>query len=126
MSGGRAEGRGGASANSTSELRPLPTRQPPPDSTDDLDVLKVQARAVEGQLAALNQRIEQLRRDTTTRRLTAVVDSDKCIACGNCADVCDAGAITIDDVASVDAGKCTACGQCVAQCPVEGITLAKA
>ena len=123
---GQGTGRGGALANSTSGLQPQPTRQPRPDSAQELDALKAQARAVEKQLAALNERIGQVGRDAITHRLTAVVDADRCIGCELCAQVCPEGAITVDAVASIDVGKCTACGQCVAECAQEAVALRKA
>ena len=123
---GQGMGRAGALANSTPGLQPQSTRQSAPDSTEEIDALKAQARAVEERIAALNERIGQVRQDASTRRLVAVVDPDRCTACGLCIQVCPAGAITVNALASIDVGKCTACGQCVAECPQEAIALRKA
>lgn len=43
-----------------------------------------------------------------------------CLGCGDCTEVCNYGAISIDEntgLPVVDTDKCTACGQCVAECP---------
>lgn len=42
-----------------------------------------------------------------------------CLGFGDCRDVCDFGAITMDEhgLPVVDESKCTACGDCVAVCP---------
>ena len=132
---GRGRGRGGgrgmgmgpgrAFASSTPDLEPQPTPQPQPDSTQELAILKAQARALEEQLAALSQRVGQMQ-NATGRRMVAVVDADQCIGCGLCVHVCDAGAITVNGAAKIDVGKCTACGQCVAKCPRGAIALQKA
>jgi heterodisulfide reductase subunit A-like polyferredoxin len=54
----------------------------------------------------------------------AVVDGDLCAGCGECADVCQFGAIAVDEgFARIDAGTCMGCGVCVAHCPQEGISL---
>jgi ferredoxin len=118
-------GRGGAFASSTPDLEPQPTPQPQPDSTQELAILKAQARALDEQLAALSERMGQMQ-NARVRRLVAVVDADQCIGCGLCVQVCVAGAITINGAAKIDVGKCTACGQCVAECPRGAIALRKA
>ncbi|MCD6108561.1 MAG: 4Fe-4S binding protein [Thermoplasmata archaeon] len=55
--------------------------------------------------------------------MPAVVDPDKCVACGACESECSVGAITIEDVAVIDANKCVECGACVDACPQGAITL---
>lgn len=43
-----------------------------------------------------------------------------CLGCGDCTQVCQFGAISMDPATGlpvVDADKCTACGACVAECP---------
>ncbi|MBK5244020.1 MAG: 4Fe-4S binding protein [Eubacteriaceae bacterium] len=47
--------------------------------------------------------------------------SDECIACGSCADVCPAEAISEGDIYVIDPAKCTDCGTCADECPVEAI-----
>ena len=47
-----------------------------------------------------------------------------CIGFGSCADVCQFGAITIEnDIAVIDRDKCVACGACVNICPHHVIKL---
>lgn len=55
----------------------------------------------------------------------AVLESDKCVACGCCRKVCPVKAIEIYKgiVAEVDADKCVGCGRCAEECPASLITL---
>jgi heterodisulfide reductase subunit A len=54
----------------------------------------------------------------------AVVDEDLCAGCGECAEVCQFGAVSVDDgFAHIDATACMGCGVCVAHCPQEAISL---
>ena len=46
----------------------------------------------------------------------------KCIHCGQCLQVCPAGAIRSDDV-RIDRERCTTCGRCADQCPGEALKL---
>ena len=56
----------------------------------------------------------------------AVVDEDLCAGCGDCADLCQFTAISVDDgFARIDAAACMGCGVCVAQCPQESIALVR-
>jgi heterodisulfide reductase subunit A-like polyferredoxin len=54
----------------------------------------------------------------------AVVDEGLCAGCGECADMCQFAAISVDDgFAEIDAAECMGCGVCVAHCPQEAISL---
>lgn len=53
----------------------------------------------------------------------AVVDADKCTACGICLDRCQANAVTVDGHAQI--GDCIGCGLCVSACPSEAISMVK-
>jgi heterodisulfide reductase subunit A-like polyferredoxin len=56
----------------------------------------------------------------------AVVDEVLCAGCGECADVCQFAAISVDDgFAHIDAAACMGCGVCVAHCPQEAIELVR-
>ena len=52
----------------------------------------------------------------------AVVDRDKCIACGNCEERCHVEGIKIDTYAEVN-DRCIGCSLCVTTCPEEAITI---
>ena len=48
----------------------------------------------------------------------AFVITEDCVACGTCADECEADAIEEgEDIYVIDEGKCTECGTCVDECP---------
>ena len=45
--------------------------------------------------------------------MKAIIDREKCVACGECLEVCPVDAIDlVDDLAQVD-DNCTLCGMCV-------------
>ena len=54
----------------------------------------------------------------------AVVSEDDCTGCGNCEDICQMGAITVEDeLAVVSLARCIGCGLCVATCEFNATTL---
>ena len=56
----------------------------------------------------------------------AKIDEDMCIACGNCSDTCQFGALSEGRLfMEVDGGKCMGCGICVDKCPQEAISLCR-
>lgn len=50
-------------------------------------------------------------------KLIEITDSDKCISCGTCIDVCYFGARKLDDKLIIDQDNCYGCGLCVDVCP---------
>ncbi len=54
----------------------------------------------------------------------ASIDSEKCIQCGQCAQVCRFDAISVhDDHHEVDSVSCDGCGYCPRVCPVNAIKM---
>jgi len=58
--------------------------------------------------------------------MIAVVDTDQCVGCALCVDVCPEGAISVNGKAEIDREKCTGCGTCVEECPQDAISLTEA
>ncbi len=56
----------------------------------------------------------------------AAVNTERCTACGACAEVCPVAAISVEEVAVVNAEVCTACGRCVETCPKDAIRMVPA
>ncbi len=55
--------------------------------------------------------------------MVAVVDAEKCVESGICADVCPTEAISVNGKAEIDREKCTGCGTCVEECSQDAISL---
>ena len=51
------------------------------------------------------------------------IDSDACIGCGCCGEVCPQGALELEEKAVVFEQHCTACGACIEMCPVGALSL---
>lgn len=51
------------------------------------------------------------------------IDTNKCIGCGKCADLCPKENIRLSNKQAVSGNQCTMCYRCVSQCPVQAITL---
>jgi nitroreductase/ferredoxin len=65
------------------------------------------------------QRGEKLMVD---RKVTTVIDAEKCIGCELCVKVCPSGTISmIDDKARVTGDRSQQCGHCMAVCPVDAV-----
>lgn len=58
-------------------------------------------------------------------RYTAVLDVSDCSGCGACAELCQLGALALEDgEARLDPQRCLGCGCCVTACPTGALTLA--
>jgi electron transport complex protein RnfB len=53
------------------------------------------------------------------------VNEELCIACGDCVDACQFGAMTVTTAAQVNEYKCVGCGVCVIACPQEALELVR-
>jgi heterodisulfide reductase subunit A-like polyferredoxin len=102
---------------------PVPGTTPGPPQ--EIDVLKGQAQAMAAELETINARIAQIEQGAGAA-LVAILDAKLCNACGQCAEVCPAGAITVEDVARIDGARCNGCARCVAACPRGAISLRRA
>lgn len=49
------------------------------------------------------------------------IDSDKCTACGRCAEICPVGALKLGAKARLDTTRCVKCRLCLTVCPVKAI-----
>ena len=53
----------------------------------------------------------------------AEIDSEQCVACGDCVERCHMEAIEIEDTAKVDLDRCIGCGVCVPVCDYGALQL---
>jgi len=50
------------------------------------------------------------------------IDTERCIACGDCAEHCSQEAIAVDEIcADIDGERCIGCGECILICPNEAV-----
>ena len=57
--------------------------------------------------------------------MKALVDPNKCTACGVCEEVCPASAITLAATMAQVSDDCTLCGMCELKCPDRAIRVEK-
>jgi len=100
----------------------LPTR-PEIGQGYHLQTLKEQTQAIEARLRYLDKRISEIEQGSTPSAFIAFVDSDRCVGCGICQDMCPASAISVDEIARVDPKRCIGCGNCVEECPMGALAL---
>ncbi len=55
--------------------------------------------------------------------LAAIVDTDRCIGCGACQEMCPVGAISVSQIARIDQNLCSGCGLCVTACPEGALSM---
>jgi ferredoxin len=61
---------------------------------------------------------------TVSSNFEAVVDADACTGCGNCIDMCQMNAITVDGgIALINPDRCIGCGVCVYHCDQDALAL---
>ena len=89
----------------------------------EIQALKRQAHAIEAGLRSLERRTGALRGEATVSDYRVVVNSDLCVGCGICKDICPAGAISLEEIAVIDSERCTGCGLCLDQCPRGALSL---
>ncbi|OFW65369.1 MAG: hypothetical protein A2V52_00975, partial [Actinobacteria bacterium RBG_19FT_COMBO_54_7] len=53
----------------------------------------------------------------------AVIDGERCTACGDCVERCPAGAIELEEIAISDRDRCLGCGLCTTTCPASTISV---
>lgn len=51
------------------------------------------------------------------------IDTDKCVGCGKCAELCPMKNIHMAGNAAAAENRCTMCYRCISKCPVQAITL---
>ena len=89
----------------------------------ELHVLRERVRDLEARFSSLERRIQERERGTIHSGFVALVDSDRCVACGICLEFCPKGAISLNQLAIVDPAQCAGCGNCLECCPRGAITL---
>lgn len=57
-------------------------------------------------------------------RWEAAHEVDSCVMCGECGEVCPAGAIDVGETYDLNLDKCLGCGLCVSACPTGSLILA--
>lgn len=51
------------------------------------------------------------------------LDREACVGCGCCSDVCQQGALGLEDTAVLFDQRCIECGECIEMCPVGALSL---
>ena len=56
--------------------------------------------------------------------MAVTIDTERCVGCGCCSDVCSLGALELNGKAVVNAEHCVECGTCIDMCPAMAIAVA--
>ena len=84
----------------------------------------VAERVYQGLGAASRALIPLMKGKVISEAITAEVNSDLCITCGNCEASCEYGAIKVElPSAIVNPLLCKGCGVCAVECPASAITM---
>lgn len=120
-----------------------PPTSEPREAAPRVQALKAQAQDMMDQLSAITQRVAEIEATGTNlsapikqfnpasdgkrrfRKMTAVIDQERCMNCGLCVDLCPEQAISMNYTVSIDSSKCTGCGSCINGCPNEAISLSE-
>lgn len=51
------------------------------------------------------------------------IDTEKCVGCGACVEVCPVNALSLKDGKVTVSDACVDCGACTGECPVEALSL---
>ena len=63
---------------------------------------------------------------TATSNFVCRVDEETCVGCGECVDICQLDALSVDDgTVKVNEQYCLGCGSCVSKCPTESLSLVR-
>jgi Pyruvate/2-oxoacid:ferredoxin oxidoreductase delta subunit len=144
MRRGRSIGRGfGRGQGGVPPAGSSPLAAKPRDIGQQARVLRAQAQEMMDQLSAINQKIAEIeatgtspskpieKSDTASdgnskfRKMTAVIDRQRCMNCGLCIDICPEQAIDMNPIVAIDSIRCTGCGSCMKECPNEAIYLSE-
>jgi predicted Fe-Mo cluster-binding NifX family protein/NAD-dependent dihydropyrimidine dehydrogenase PreA subunit len=125
MGGGRGMGRGrgmGLGMGWVSGIGPggFQSMRPP---RENLPVNPPLLSRVDGPTRQIDQGGVRVSTPRGGRKAVALVRPERCGGCGICVDVCQVGAIRIEQRAVVDPALCTACAACVAECPNEAVII---
>lgn len=90
----------------------------------EVQALKEKVRDIEARFFSLGKRIREIEQGRPIPlAFKALVDPDKCIACGICQEICQTGAVTLELIAHVNPARCMGCGSCVEVCPQGAMSL---
>lgn len=121
---GRGMGQGRREMDRSAEaVRAEPSTPASSPQGHELDWLKEQERALEGELDKVRKTIESMSAEQPQVRHKARIDELVCMLCRACVPMCPEQAIEFGDKAVVNQDRCSGCGICVNMCPVGAVQL---